>query len=221
MLNWDDPIASVKSDKKQAYQPQTDEDLESTLQNYNTEDTDPESVVGGDAASPTPDLDAALAEAPTEEQAGVTGLEQVEFGANRLSVDDKKMINCRADVNQLVPFKYKWAWQKYLDACANHWMPQEINMNADIALWKSQDGLTDDERTIIKRNLGFFSTADSLVANRLGRVSSGHESGMPPVPATSGLRGSRPHACLSVLRRIAGLGRGRGLQHVPRDPVGA
>ncbi|HAZ41356.1 MAG TPA: ribonucleotide-diphosphate reductase subunit beta, partial [Methylococcaceae bacterium] len=47
------------------------------------------------------------------------------------------------------------------------WMPQEINMNADIALWKSTDGLTEDERIIIKRNLGFFSTADSLVANNL------------------------------------------------------
>jgi ribonucleoside-diphosphate reductase beta chain len=40
-------------------------------------------------------------------------------------------------------------------------------MNADIALWKDPNGLTDDERTIIKRNLGFFSTADSLVANNL------------------------------------------------------
>ena len=77
------------------------------------------------------------------------------------------MINCRADLNQLVPFKYKWAWQKYLDACANHWMPQEINMTADIALWKNPDGLTEDERTIIKRNLGFFASADSLVANNL------------------------------------------------------
>ena len=45
-----------------------------------------------------------------------TGLEQVEFGAARITVDDKQMINCRADLNQLVPFKYKWAWQKYLDA---------------------------------------------------------------------------------------------------------
>ena len=71
-----------------------------------------------------------------EEIQGVTGLEELEFGAKRLAVDDKKMINCRADLNQLVPFKYKWAWQKYLDACANHWMPQEINMNADISLWK-------------------------------------------------------------------------------------
>ncbi|RKT42788.1 ribonucleotide-diphosphate reductase subunit beta [Thiocapsa rosea] len=98
---------------------------------------------------------------------GATGLESLEMGAGRVRVDDKKIINCHADLNQLVPFKYEWAWQKYLDACANHWMPQEINMNADIALWKDPNGLTDDERTIIKRNLGFFSTADSLVANNL------------------------------------------------------
>jgi ribonucleoside-diphosphate reductase beta chain len=85
----------------------------------------------------------------------------------RVTVDQKRMINCRADLNQLVPFKYDWAWQKYLDGCANHWMPQEVNMNADIALWKSEDGLSQDERLIVKRNLGFFSTADSLVANNL------------------------------------------------------
>jgi len=85
----------------------------------------------------------------------------------RVTVDKKRMINCRADLNQLVPFKYDWAWQKYLDGCANHWMPQEVNMTADIALWKSEGGLSDDERVIVKRSLGFFSTADSLVANNL------------------------------------------------------
>ena len=95
------------------------------------------------------------------------GLEELEMGAQRVQVDDKAMINCRADLNQLVPFKYEWAWQKYLDGCANHWMPQEVNMNHDIALWKSEDGLTEDERTIVMRSLGFFSTADSLVANNL------------------------------------------------------
>ena len=97
----------------------------------------------------------------------VTGLESLEMGAARIQVDDKKMINCFADLNQLVPFKYKWAWQKYLDACANHWMPNEINMSADVALWKDPEGLTEDERLIIMRALGFFSTADSLVANNL------------------------------------------------------
>jgi len=86
---------------------------------------------------------------------------------SRVNVDEKAMINCSADVNQLVPFKYDWAWQKYLDGCANHWMPQEVNMTGDIALWKSEDGLSEDERKIIMRSLGFFSTADSLVANNL------------------------------------------------------
>lgn len=98
---------------------------------------------------------------------GATGLESLEMGAARVQVDDKKIINCRADLNQLVPFKYLWAWKKYLAACANHWMPQEINMSADISLWKDPNGLTEDERLIIMRNLGFFSTADSLVANNL------------------------------------------------------
>ena len=95
------------------------------------------------------------------------GLAELEGASARVAVDEKRMINCRADLNQLVPFKYDWAWQKYLDGCANHWMPQEVNMNADIALWKGTDGLTDDERRIVMRNLGFFSTADSLVANNL------------------------------------------------------
>ncbi|MDZ4832767.1 MAG: ribonucleotide-diphosphate reductase subunit beta [Candidatus Melainabacteria bacterium] len=98
---------------------------------------------------------------------GLTGVEEIAFNSSRINVDDKRIINCRADLNQLVPFKYEWAWQKYLDACANHWMPQEISMSRDIALWKDPNGLTDDERLIVKRNLGFFSTADSLVANNL------------------------------------------------------
>jgi ribonucleoside-diphosphate reductase beta chain len=106
-------------------------------------------------------------------QAAVAALDpKAEFRAHegsleRVTVDQKRMINCRADLNQLVPFKYDWAWQKYLDGCANHWMPQEINMTADIALWKTDGGLSDDERRIVKRSLGFFSTADSLVANNL------------------------------------------------------
>jgi ribonucleoside-diphosphate reductase beta chain len=85
----------------------------------------------------------------------------------RVSAADKRIINGHTDVNQLVPFKYKWAWEKYLATCANHWMPQEVNMNRDIALWKDPNGLTEDERRIIKRNLGFFVTADSLAANNI------------------------------------------------------
>ncbi len=96
-----------------------------------------------------------------------TGLEELEMGAARLTVDDKRMINCRSDLNQLVPFKYEWAWQKYLDGCANHWMPQEVNMAKDVQTWRTADALSDDERRIVMRSLGYFSTADSLVANNL------------------------------------------------------
>src|ERR1700761_6989602 len=85
----------------------------------------------------------------------------------RVNVADKRIINGQTDVNQLVPFKYKWAWEKYLATCANHWMPQEVNMTRDIALWKDPNGLTEDERRIVKRNLGFFVTADSLAANNI------------------------------------------------------
>ena len=85
----------------------------------------------------------------------------------RVNAADKRIINGKTDVNQLVPFKYNWAWEKYLSSCANHWMPQEVNMTRDIALWKDPNGLTDDERLIVKRNLGFFVTADSLAANNI------------------------------------------------------
>lgn len=85
----------------------------------------------------------------------------------RVKAADKRIINGQTDVNQLVPFKYKWAWEKYLATCANHWMPQEVNMTRDIALWKDPNGLTDDERRLVKRNLGFFVTADSLAANNI------------------------------------------------------
>lgn len=85
----------------------------------------------------------------------------------RVNASDKRMINGQTDVNQLVPFKYHWAWDKYLAGCANHWMPQEVSMSRDIAQWKDSTALTEDERLIVKRNLGFFTTADSLAANNI------------------------------------------------------
>ncbi|MFT6275544.1 MAG: ribonucleoside-diphosphate reductase beta chain [Halioglobus sp.] len=132
------------------------------------------------AAAPQPAAAIAQAKAPVADDSPIAlaakaienidiapGLEELEMGAARVTVDEKAMINCRVDLNQLVPFKYDWAWQKYIDGCANHWMPQEVNMTADVATWRSPEGLSDDERRIIMRSLGYFSTADSLVANNL------------------------------------------------------
>ena len=89
-------------------------------------------------------------------------------GSNkRFKAEQKRIINCNAvDVNQLMPLKYKWAWEHYLNGCANHWMPTEVPMAKDIELWKS-DRLSADERQVIMRNLGFFATAESLVGNNI------------------------------------------------------
>ncbi len=85
----------------------------------------------------------------------------------RFKASDKRLVNCaQVDVNQLMPLKYHWAWEHYINGCANHWMPTEVPMTKDIEIWKS-DKLSADERLVIMRNLGFFSTAESLVANNI------------------------------------------------------
>jgi len=47
-------------------------------------------------------------------------------------------------------------------------------MQRDIELWKNPNGLTEDERRIVKRNPGFFVTADSLAANNIVLGTYGH-----------------------------------------------
>jgi ribonucleoside-diphosphate reductase beta chain len=117
---------------------------------------------------PTPPAaPAAVAAAVAAAVPATTVARSEDAGQRRVNAADKRIINGQTDVNQLVPFKYKWAWEKYLATCANHWMPQEVNMSRDIATWKDPNGLTEDERRIIKRNLGFFVTADSLAANNI------------------------------------------------------
>jgi ribonucleoside-diphosphate reductase beta chain len=116
-----------------------------------TQPVDVPAFLRKESAAPVADLD----DAPAAPQ------------TRRVQAADKRVINGATDVNQLVPFKYKWAWEKYLAGCANHWMPQEVNMSRDIAQWKDPTALSEDERRLVKRNLGFFVTADSLAANNI------------------------------------------------------
>ena len=152
MLNWDDYHKEEITENKQ------EKTLEKDEPQVQLQQTEP--------VANTANQEAVSVSTLTEEDMKLAK-EDLDTLEGRVQVDQKAMINSRADLNQLVPFKYEWAWKKYLDGCANHWMPQEINMTADIALWKSNDGLSEDERRIVKRSLGFFSTADSLVANNL------------------------------------------------------
>jgi len=87
--------------------------------------------------------------------------------SQRPNVNDRKIINGEeGDVVQLSPIKHKFAWDAYKAGNANHWLPEEISMQKDIELWKSKN-LTDNERRAIEMTMGFFTTADSIVANNL------------------------------------------------------
>ena len=88
---------------------------------------------------------------------------------DRVTIDRKRIFNNdrTVDCNQLVPIKYRWAWNYYLDGCANHWMPTEVSMQRDIEQWRDPKAFTEEERHAIKRVFGFFSTAESLVGNNL------------------------------------------------------
>jgi len=155
MLNWDDETTAVTP--ASAAQPMSREIAGMGVAGSSA------AVVSKASASHAQDIlaqDIAMAAPAPTQSSGVAA-------EARVNVVDKRIINGKTDVNQLVPFKYKWAWEKYLAGCANHWMPQEINMSRDIALWKDPNGLTEDERRIVKRNLGFFVTADSLAANNI------------------------------------------------------
>ena len=69
-----------------------------------------------------------------------------------------------AGVNRILPHKHKYAWDLFLKSCANNWMPTEISMQNDIKQWKNNE-ITDDEKLLVKRCLGFFAGSESLVGN--------------------------------------------------------
>lgn len=83
-----------------------------------------------------------------------------------MALQNKKIVLGDSDVMIIEPIQHKFAWDAFLKGNKNFWLPNEISMAADIALWKSNK-LTDEERVVIKRSMGFFATADSIVVNNL------------------------------------------------------
>lgn len=59
------------------------------------------------------------------------------LSGGRVGVDEKFLLNCKADLNQLVPFKYPAFWSLYLTSCECHWMPAELGMEKDLARFKA------------------------------------------------------------------------------------
>lgn len=77
------------------------------------------------------------------------------------------IIGSENGVNQILPHKNKWAWDLYKLGKNNNWNPEEIPMIKDVQNWKKKGVITEDERLLIKRCLGFFAGTESLVGNNL------------------------------------------------------
>lgn len=83
-----------------------------------------------------------------------------------INPEDKRVVNGQADINQLAPFKYPWAWQFFLNANRNHWTPLEINMAQDVHDY--QHKLTPAERHVFENVLAYLTTSDILAMRNIG-----------------------------------------------------
>ena len=113
MLNWDEygkeentapPVVSetkteATAPKAEAQQPEPPQPAETAVS------TEPSSIGEGSRAEA-----ARKAVNELDEAAGIEELDEM-MANGRVQVDEKMMINCKADLNQLVPFKYDWEWQ--------------------------------------------------------------------------------------------------------------
>ena len=79
---------------------------------------------------------------------------------------DKRIVNGKADINQLAPFKYPWAWEFFLKANRNHWTPLEIGMAQDVHDYHHK--LTSAERHVFENVLAYLTTSDILAMRNIG-----------------------------------------------------
>jgi ribonucleoside-diphosphate reductase beta chain len=93
------------------------------------------------------------------EQAGTPALAPV-------NAADKRIVNGKADINQLAPFKYPWAWEFFLKANRNHWTPLEISMAQDVHDYHHK--LSPAERHVFENVLAYLTTSDILAMRNIG-----------------------------------------------------
>jgi ribonucleoside-diphosphate reductase beta chain len=72
-----------------------------------------------------------------------------------------------ATINQLVGAEDTFPYELWLKGVNNNWMPVNVPMGDDILQWKTKDALSEDEKLLVRRTIGFFSGGESLVGNNL------------------------------------------------------
>ncbi|MCW8998526.1 MAG: ribonucleotide-diphosphate reductase subunit beta, partial [Kangiellaceae bacterium] len=83
-----------------------------------------------------------------------------------VDVNDKRIVNGTADINQLAPFKYPWAWNFFLNANKNHWTPLDINMTKDVQDYHQK--LSAEEKHLYENVLSYLTTSDILAMRNVG-----------------------------------------------------
>ena len=82
----------------------------------------------------------------------------------------KKVINGRKTMTfNLLPLKYQWAYDLYRVMKANHWEPEDIQMQKDVEQWRSNE-ISQNERWIIMMGIGYFSAAEGIVGDNIQHV---------------------------------------------------
>jgi ribonucleoside-diphosphate reductase beta chain len=94
------------------------------------------------------------------------GAIQVPGVLGAVNCSDKRVVNGKSDINQLMPLKYPWAWDWFLNANKNHWTPLEISMADDI--YDYQHRLTQSERHVFENVLAYLTTSDILAMRNIG-----------------------------------------------------
>jgi ribonucleoside-diphosphate reductase beta chain len=83
----------------------------------------------------------------------------------------KRVINGRDTMTfNLLPLRYQWAYNLYRSMKANHWEPEDIPMQRDVEQWRSETGLSDIDRWIVRMGIGYFSAAEGIVGDNVLHV---------------------------------------------------
>jgi len=88
-----------------------------------------------------------------------------DISTEAVSASDKRIVNGTSDINQLAPFKYKWAWSYFLNANKNHWTPLDVNMTQDIADYNQN--LSEVEKHVYSTVLSYLTTSDIIAMRNI------------------------------------------------------
>lgn len=83
----------------------------------------------------------------------------------------KRVVGGRETLSfNLLPLRYRWAYDLYRTMKANHWEPEDVPMQRDVEQWRSDGLLSDVDRWIIRMGVGYFSAAEGIVGDNIIHV---------------------------------------------------